>query len=98
MSKQVVVLGGGYAGVMAANRLAAPSRRAAPVVVIVTTQPRFVERIRLHEYAAGARSAPVHAYESLLHPDDRLQIASARRIDARQRLVEVDTGDGRGYD
>ena len=46
-----VVLGGGYAGIMAANRLAS---RGAPVR-LVTPHPWFVERIRLHTVVSGAR-------------------------------------------
>ena len=45
----VVVLGGGYAGVAAARRLARGGAR----VTLVDRKPRFVERIRLHQVAAG---------------------------------------------
>lgn len=42
---RVVVIGGGYAGVMAANRLASRDDLA---VTLVNPRPQFVERIRLH--------------------------------------------------
>jgi NADH dehydrogenase FAD-containing subunit len=42
---EIVVVGGGYAGVMAANRL---TRRHDAVVTLINPRPRFVERIRLH--------------------------------------------------
>ena len=42
---EVVVIGGGYAGVMAANRL---TRRADVAVTLVNPRPMFVDRIRLH--------------------------------------------------
>jgi len=50
---QIVVLGGGYAGVLAARRLA---RGAGPTarVTLVDASDTFVERIRLHQVAAGA--------------------------------------------
>ncbi|WP_185090990.1 FAD-dependent oxidoreductase [Gordonia oryzae] len=49
MSEQrstVVVVGGGYAGTMAASRLAAESSFD---VVMVNARDHFVERIRLHQ-------------------------------------------------
>lgn len=45
---RVVVLGGGYAGTMAALRLAPYAR-----VTLVDPSDRFTERVRLHELAAG---------------------------------------------
>lgn len=51
---EVVVLGGGYAGVMAANRL---TRRRDVVVTLVNAREEFVERIRLHQLTVGNRDA-----------------------------------------
>ncbi|WP_066903965.1 NAD(P)/FAD-dependent oxidoreductase [Millisia brevis] len=51
----VVVVGAGYAGVMAANRLA--GRGSGMRVTVVNPQADFVERIRLHELAAGTGTA-----------------------------------------
>jgi NADH:ubiquinone reductase (H+-translocating) len=42
----VVVIGGGYAGVMAANRL---MQRDDLAVTLINPRPMFVERIRLHQ-------------------------------------------------
>jgi NADH:ubiquinone reductase (H+-translocating) len=49
----VVVVGGGYAGVLAALRLAGRTPRAR--VTLINGQDHFVERIRLHQAAAGDR-------------------------------------------
>ncbi|MGS2617864.1 lycopene cyclase family protein [Micromonospora sp. LZ34] len=46
----VVVIGGGYAGVMAANRL---TQRDDVTVSLINPRPTFVERIRLHQWRAG---------------------------------------------
>lgn len=48
--EDVIVVGAGYAGVLAANRLAPHAR-----VLVVDLHGRFVNRIRLHEVAAGTR-------------------------------------------
>lgn len=58
------VIGAGYAGTMAANRLAG---RGEPVTVI-TPHPWFVERIRLHAVAAGQRDHARRDLAGLLHP------------------------------
>ncbi|WP_280458391.1 PfkB family carbohydrate kinase [Nocardia carnea] len=58
----VVVIGGGYAGIAAANRL---RRRAGIDITVVNPRPEFVERIQLHQLAAGTGSATA-AYDSLL--------------------------------
>ena len=50
-STHVVVLGGGYAGVMSAIRLASRTRNAR--VTLVSEREEFVERVRLHQYAAN---------------------------------------------
>ncbi len=46
----VVVLGGGYAGVLAANHLL---QRADVRVTLINPRPAFVERIRLHQLVAA---------------------------------------------
>jgi NADH dehydrogenase FAD-containing subunit len=54
-AQHVVVLGGGYAGQMAAARVA--KRRPDARLTVVDASPVFVERIRLHQIAAGGRLA-----------------------------------------
>ena len=48
----IVVIGAGYAGALAANRLA----RKAPEVAVTVVNPRpdFIERVRLHEQLADS--------------------------------------------
>ena len=56
----VTVIGAGYAGVVAANRVQAsltPDERGRVRVVVINTTGVFVERVRLHELAAGARDS-----------------------------------------
>lgn len=53
MSRRVVVMGAGYAGLTAARRLQRLLRGQDGEVVLVNRSNRFVERIRLHQVAAG---------------------------------------------
>lgn len=98
--QRVVIIGAGYAGVLAANRLAANKelgRRAG--VTVVNPRPDFVERIRLHEVAAGTRQSASVPLESLLHPDVAAVVGRAARIDPQARLVHFTDGrEPLGYD
>ena len=51
--KQIVILGGGYAGTLAAVRLAGRLKKEAVQITLVNGTADFVERIRLHQVAAG---------------------------------------------
>ena len=94
MSTQVLVLGGGYAGVMAANRL---SGREGISVTLVNSRPVFVHRLRLHQRAAGTDTAE-HDFTEVLADDVRLVVGEATRIDAPHRTVELEGGERLTYD
>jgi NADH dehydrogenase len=91
---QVVVVGGGYAGVMAANRL---TKRDDVAVTLVNARPTFVERIRLHQRAAGTHDAVVD-YRSVLADGVRLEVATVERIDTPVRRLTLAEGGTIGYD
>ncbi|WP_101789010.1 NAD(P)/FAD-dependent oxidoreductase [Nonomuraea indica] len=91
---QVVVIGGGYAGTMAANRLRA---RTDVGVTLVNSRPKFVERIRLHQYVAGNYDAAVD-YGTLLGDGVRLVVDDATRVDTASRTVELRSGRTLDYD
>lgn len=91
---QVVIIGGGYAGTLAANRL----RQHPDVdITLVNPRPEFVERIRLHQYVAGTGTATID-YPELLGDGVRLLVDSATRIDAADRRVELASGTVLRYD
>ncbi|MFP3464216.1 NAD(P)/FAD-dependent oxidoreductase [Leifsonia sp. SIMBA_070] len=90
----VIVVGGGYAGVTAANRL---TRNDAVQVTLVNPRPVFVERIRLHQLAGGSDDAVVD-FGDVLAPSVRLLVGAVERIDASQRSVRLATGEVLGYD
>ncbi len=91
---RVVVVGGGYAGVLAANRL---SRRADIDITLVNPRPAFVERIRLHQLVAGNDDA-VEDYSAILTDRAKLILDSAERIDAAAHQLRLSSGAFLGYD
>ncbi|MFI9403441.1 NAD(P)/FAD-dependent oxidoreductase [Nocardia sp. NPDC052316] len=81
-----MVVGAGYAGVMAANRLAAVGGSGVQVTV-VNPRAQFVERIRLHERAVGV-SRVVQLRREVLRRDVRLRVATVERIGERSVLLD----------
>ncbi|WP_328411083.1 NAD(P)/FAD-dependent oxidoreductase [Nocardia sp. NBC_00403] len=90
----VVVIGGGYAGVMAANRL---TQRDDVTVTLINPRPSFVERIRLHQLVGGSDDAVVD-YSEVLAEGIRLVVDTVTRIDAAERSVTLATGGTVDYD
>ncbi|MBB4741242.1 NADH dehydrogenase FAD-containing subunit [Actinoplanes octamycinicus] len=93
----IVVLGGGYAGITAALRLA-PRHR----VTLVDPREHFVERVRLHQVAAG-QAGTVRPYRKLLAGTGIRHVTGrAAELDPAGGRVAVETGDGQrldlGYD
>lgn len=83
----VVVIGAGYAGTMAANRLV---RKADVEVTVINPRPEFVERVRLHEYIAGSGAATVPLTD-MLDPKITLVVGSADLIDNGSVLLDDGT-------
>lgn len=65
----VAIVGGGYAGLMAAGRLAIAGRS----VVVVDPKPRFVDRLALHRRLAGRTSATRAWSQVMPRGADRLE-------------------------
>jgi NADH dehydrogenase len=93
----IVILGGGYAGILCANRLRSSldAHDASRVrVTLVNPTAEFHERIRLHEVAAGTIVSAAKPLSGMLHPDIDILIGSAVRIDSARQMVDVMTSDG----
>ncbi|MGN9760704.1 NAD(P)/FAD-dependent oxidoreductase [Streptomyces sp. SD31] len=93
-NSNVIVIGGGYAGVMAANRL---TLRDDVTVTLINPRSTFVHRVRLHQLVGGSDDAVVD-YREVLAEDVRLVVDSVTRIDAAERSVTLSTGGTVGYD
>jgi NADH dehydrogenase len=84
----VVVIGGGYAGTLAANHL---RMRGDIDITLVNPRPRFVERIRLHQLVAGTGEATAD-YGTLLGEGIALIVDSATKINTTSQTVEFASG------
>ncbi|MEU8175625.1 FAD-dependent oxidoreductase [Microbispora hainanensis] len=93
-NNKVVVIGGGYAGALAANRL---QSRADVDITLVNPRPEFVERVRLHQFVAGTGQATVD-YAALLGEGVRPAVDSATVIDTAARTVLLASGRTLDYD
>ncbi|ULP41497.1 NAD(P)/FAD-dependent oxidoreductase [Mycobacterium lentiflavum] len=93
-STRVVIVGGGYAGTLAANRL---RQRPELEITLVNPRPVFVERIRLHQLVAGTGAATAD-YGSLLGDGIQLVVDAVERIDSAARRLELTSGAALDYD
>lgn len=75
---KVVVIGAGYAGTIAANRLVKKAGGDVQVTV-VNPRPGFVERVRLHEHIVGSGTA-VTPLTEMLDPRIRLVVGSVEKV------------------
>ncbi|MBT2458977.1 NAD(P)/FAD-dependent oxidoreductase [Streptomyces sp. ISL-86] len=91
---RVLVLGAGYAGLMAAIRTALRTRRTGGQVTLVNPSDRFTERLRMHQLAAGQPLAD-HRIEALVAGTGIVFVQGrATGISAARREVVVETADG----
>jgi NADH dehydrogenase len=90
----VVVIGGGYAGTLAANHL---RQRNDIEITLVNSRPVFVERIRLHQLVAQTGAATAD-YDSLLGDGIQLIVDTVERIEAVGRRVVLASGTELNYD
>jgi len=90
----IVVLGGGYAGVFAAVRAARKGKHLGARVTLVNPRHTFVERIRLHQVAAG-QEVKARPITSLLRGTGVTFVeGAATRLDPDQRTVAITSATG----
>jgi len=94
MTHNVVVLGAGYAGLVAAKRLARQLHGNEVAVTLVSAFPDFVERPRLHQLATGQRIERLPLAKFLDRTPVRLIIGGVVGIDLGGKSVTVADGTG----
>lgn len=95
MKHQVVVIGGGYAGIPAAKRLARRVRADEVSVTLVSAFPDFVERPRLHQLAVGQQVEQLPLWRIFAGTGVEVTFASVVRIDLAGRSLQVIDRNGR---
>ncbi|OPC79685.1 oxidoreductase [Embleya scabrispora] len=98
---RVVVLGAGYAGAITAGRLAKRVHGDDVEITLVNAEPDFVERIRLHQLAAGQDLPRRPLRDIYANTDVRVRIARVASVDADRKTVELIDENGTeslGYD
>lgn len=92
-TRHIVILGGGYAGLTVANRLARLSGTIS--ITLVDATPRFQQRIRLHQAAAG-QAISGFEYESVLAPlGIRFELATVTSLDPNACALTLNHPDGK---
>ncbi|MDX3236706.1 FAD-dependent oxidoreductase [Streptomyces sp. ME03-5709C] len=89
MQHRIVVLGAGYTGASAAGRLARRLRREDVAITLVNAEPDFVERVRMHQLAAGQDLARRPLAGMFAGTGVELRQATVTGIDADRRTVTL---------
>ena len=92
--KEIAIIGAGYAGLMAALRLAGKTKQQNVTITLLNASDYFVERPRLHEAATG--NAPTQRPIREMIRDTSIQFRQGwvTTIDANGRSLKVQTAEG----
>jgi NADH dehydrogenase FAD-containing subunit len=92
---QVVILGAGYAGMLAALRLSHKTKDANVSITLVNAGDTFVERTRQHQVSAGQR-VPAHKITHLLR-GTHVQFVQGMAMALRpnENTIDIETCEGR---
>ncbi|NJQ07342.1 NAD(P)/FAD-dependent oxidoreductase [Streptomyces lonarensis] len=89
LQHRIVVIGAGYAGAAAAGRLARRLRPGDASLTLVNAEPDFVERVRLHQLAAGQELAPRPLHAMFAGTGVALRHARVTAVDVERRTVSL---------
>ncbi|MEV4349507.1 FAD-dependent oxidoreductase [Actinoplanes sp. NPDC049596] len=92
MQHRIIVLGAGYAGAIAAGRLAKRLRPADAAITLVNAEPDFVERVRNHQLATGQRLKPRPLASMFAATGVSVRIATVTAIDPVAKTVALSDG------
>ncbi|MEV5724228.1 MULTISPECIES: NAD(P)/FAD-dependent oxidoreductase [Streptomyces] len=94
MQQRIIVLGAGYTGATAAGRLAKRLHRDDVAITLVNAEPDFVERVRMHQLAAGQDLEPRPFSAMFAGTGVELKLARVTGVDADRKTVTVTGADG----
>ncbi|MCT9092159.1 FAD-dependent oxidoreductase [Streptomyces sp. ASQP_92] len=99
MQHRIIVLGAGYAGAIAAGRLARRLHRDDVAITLVNAESDFVERVRLHQLAAGQDLRPRPLSGMFAGTGVDVRLARVTGVDVERGTVTVvDADGGRGQE
>ncbi|MFD9162868.1 NAD(P)/FAD-dependent oxidoreductase [Streptomyces sp. NPDC059558] len=94
MEHRIVVLGAGYTGALAAGRLAKRLHHEDVAITLVNPEPDFVERVRLHQIAAGQDLRPRPFDEMFAGTGVEVKLAKVTAVDVDRKAVAVTAANG----
>ncbi|MER7754944.1 FAD-dependent oxidoreductase [Kitasatospora sp. NPDC097643] len=98
MKHRIVVLGAGYAGSYVAGNLARRLSPADTEITVVNAEPDFVQRLRLHQLAAGQEIEAPRLADVFAGTGIRLRLARVTAVDPERQVVALADVDGRDAD
>lgn len=96
MKHRIVVLGAGYAGAYVAGTLARRLSLADTEITVVNAEPDFVQRLRLHQLAAGQEIEAPQLADVFAGTGIRLRLARVTAVNPERQVVAVADADGGG--
>lgn len=97
-TQRIVILGAGYTGMLAAVRLARRTRKMDVAITLVNPSPRFTERLRMHQIAAGQELADVRIEDVLSGTGIKFVQGWATSINPDAQQVTINETTTLGYD
>ncbi len=98
MKHRIIVLGAGYAGAASAGYLARHLHPDDFEITVVNAEADFVERMRMHQLAAGHTLKRFGLAKMFAGTGIRLKVARVAEVDAEQRTVVLEEGERLEYD
>ena len=89
MKHRIVVLGAGYAGAIAAGRLARRLHPDHTEITVVNAGPDFVERVRMHQLATGQDLKPRKLSDIYAGTGVRVRLSRVTALDADRKTVAL---------
>ncbi|WTW99927.1 FAD-dependent oxidoreductase [Streptomycetaceae bacterium NBC_01309] len=96
MKHRIVVLGAGYAGAYTAGTLSRRLSSADTQITVVNAVPDFVQRLRLHQLAAGQEIDAPQLADVFVGTGIELRVARVTAVDPARRVVAVADANGGG--